>query len=496
MIPMKLSLCALFISAVLTGCTIEKDPAPMSDVTEKSVGELRALLKSGEISSVGLVTQLLDKAEQHEKLNAFIHVDRDGALELAATADAAGAEEREDKPLLGIPIVVKDNIHVAGMPNTAGTPALKGFVPEASNAVVAKLQAAGAIVLAKTNMHELAFGITSNNLAFGAVGNPHDPSMFAGGSSGGTASAISAGLAPAGLGTDTGGSIRIPAALTGIVGFRPSSGRYDSTAVTPISSTRDTVGLLATSVADVILLDSVVSEEASTPPDAVAADGLRIGVPRAWFFDNMDSESRIVIEEALQKLRDAGATLIDADVENISDLIARTSFPIALYEVVRELPAYLDEYGTGVTYEQLVEQIASPDVRGVFGTLGNGGPIDDDAYAAALLARDLMKETFAAYFATNNLDAILFPMTLLPARPITGSDETVELNGERVATFPTYIHNTDHATIAGLPSISLPAGMTASGLPVGLAIEGPAGSDSRLLSIALAVEAILGFASR
>jgi mandelamide amidase len=467
----------------------------VGDVTGKSVGELRALLKAGEISSVGLVTQFLDKAEQNKNLNAFIHVDRERVLEIAASADAAGAAASKDQPLLGIPIVVKDNIHVAGMPNTAGTPALKGFVPEASNAVVARLQAAGAIVLAKTNMHELAFGITSNNAAFGAVGNPYDVTLFAGGSSGGTASAISAGLAPAGLGTDTGGSIRIPAALTGIVGFRPSSGRYVSTAVTPISSTRDTVGLLASNVADVILLDSVVSGSTMLP-DAVAADELRIGVPRAWFFDNIDSETLPVIENALQKLSDGGVSLIDADVENISDLIARTSFPIALYEVVRELPAYLDEYGTGVTYEQLVEQIASPDVRGVFGTLGNGGPIDDDTYAAALLARDSMKETFAAYFAAHNLDAIFFPMTLLPARPIAGSDETVELNGERVPTFPTYIHNTDHATIAGLPSISLPAGLTASGLPIGLAIEGPAGSDSRLLSIALAIESILSFESK
>jgi len=495
MTQMNLSICALTTALALTGCSIEKEPAPVPDVTGKSVIELRALLASGDISSVGLVTQFLDKAEQNKSLNAFIHVDRERALEMAALADAAGVTASEDQPLLGIPIVVKDNIHVAGMPNTAGTPALKGFIPEASNAVVLKLQAAGAIVMAKTNLHELAFGITSNNATFGAVGNPYDPTMFAGGSSGGTASAISAGLAPAGLGTDTGGSVRIPAALTGIVGFRPSSGRYDSTAVTPISSTRDTVGLMATSVADIMLLDNVVSG-ALTQPVAVAARGLRIGVPRAWFFDNMDSESRIVIEEALQKLRDAGATLIDADVENISDLIAATSFPIALYEVVRELPAYLDEYGTGITYEQLVEHIASPDVQGVFGTLGNGGPIDDDTYAGALLARDLMKETFTAYFAAHKVDAIFFPMTLLPARPIAGSDESVELNGERVPTFPTYIHNTDHATIAGMPSISLPAGLTASGLPVGLAIEGPAGSDARLLSIALAVETILGFESR
>ena len=495
MTQMNLSIYALTIAVFLAACTVEEEPTPMRDVTEKSVSELRAMLASGEISSVGLVTQLLDKAEHNKNLNAFIHVDRERALEMAAAADAASGTASDDQPLLGIPIVVKDNIHVAGMPNTAGTPALKGFIPDASNAVVASLQAAGAIVLAKTNLHELAFGITSNNATFGAVGNPYDATLFAGGSSGGTASAISAGLAPAGLGTDTGGSVRIPAALTGIVGFRPSSGRYDSTAVTPISSTRDTVGLMATSVADVILLDGVASGT-STSPVGVVAGGLRIGVPRAWFFENMDSETRPVIERALQKLSDAGATLIDADVENIGDLIARTSFPIALYEVVRELPAYLDEYGTGVTYEQLVEHIASPDVQGVFGTLGNGGPIDDETYAAALHARDLMKEIFIAYFATHKVDAIFFPMTLLPARPIAGSDETVELNGERVPTFPTYIHNTDHATIAGLPSISLPAGLTASGLPVGLAIEGPAGSDSRLLAIALAVEAILNFEKR
>jgi len=495
MTKMKLSIYALAILLAVTACTPEKTPAPMADVIGKSVVELRTMLESGQISSVGLVTELLDKAEQHKNLNAFIYVDRERALELAASADAAGFAAPQDQPLLGIPIVVKDNIHVAGMPNTAGTPALRGFVPEGSNTVVAKLQAAGAIVLAKTNMHELAFGITSNNATFGAVANPYDVSLFAGGSSGGTASAVSAGLAPAGLGTDTGGSVRIPAALTGIVGFRPSSGRYDSTAVTPISSTRDTVGLMATSVADVILLDQVVSGS-SMPADVVGPAGLRLGVPGAFFNDNIDAETRQVIESALQRLRDAGVILIDADIDNIGGLIAQTSFPIVFYEVVRELPAYLDEYRTGVSYERLVRQIASPDVQGVFGLLADGGPIDDDGYAAAQTARDSMKNTFDAYFSDHQVQAILLPTTLLPARPIAGSDETVELNGERVPTFASYIHNTDHASIAGLPSISLPAGLTASGLPVGLAVEGPAGSDATLLSIALAVETILSFETR
>jgi len=460
------------------------------DLSEYSVIELRHLLEEGKATSVELVTRLLEKAEEHRGLNATIYLDAELALELAAAADATRAAGETDQPLLGIPIVVKDNIHVAGMPNTAGTPALMKFTPSESNAVVQTLQVAGAIVMAKTNMHELAFGITSNNKAFGAVGNPHNPVMFAGGSSGGTAAAVSAGIAPAGLGTDTGGSVRIPAALSGVVGFRPSSGRYDSTAVTPISATRDTVGLIATDIADVIFLDGVVTGR-NTVVDSIEASELRLGVPRTFLYENIDKEALPVVEDTLRSLRDAGVTLIEADIDNIEELVAQTSFPIALYEVVRQLPAYLDDYQTSVSYEQLVADIASSDVQGVFATLAGGGPIDDEGYAAAMAARKLMQRTFEKYFAEQAVDAIVFPMTLLPARPIAGSDETVELNGENVPTFPTYIHNTDHATVAGLPSISIPAGLTESGLPIGIALEGPAGSDERLLAIALAVEQVL-----
>ena len=488
---MKKMIAVLACLVLLAACDAgQEEDRAIRDLSEYSVIELRHLLEEGKVTSVELVTRLLEKAEEHRGLNATIYLDAELALKLAAAADTTRAAGETDQTLLGIPIVVKDNIHVAGMPNTAGTPALMKFTPSESNAVVRTMQAAGAIVMAKTNLHELAFGITSNNKAFGAVGNPHNPVMFAGGSSGGTAAAVSAGIAPAGLGTDTGGSVRIPAALTGVVGFRPSSGRYESTAVTPISATRDTVGLIATNVADVIFLDEVVVGRESVI-DSTEVSKLRLGVPRTFLYENIDKEVLPVVEDALRRLRDAGVTLIEADIDNIKDLVAQTSFPIALHEVVRQLPTYLDDYQTGVSYEELVADIASPDVQGVFGTLAGGGPIDDEGYAAAMAARKSMQGTFEKYFDEKAVDAIVFPMTLLPARPITGSDETVELNGENVPTFPTYIHNTDHATIAGLPSISIPAGLTASGLPIGIALEGPAGSDERLLAIAFAVEQVL-----
>ena len=478
----------LMLSIFIVACNDRRqEPESVGDLTRYSVSELLFFLDNKKITSVEIVGQLFDKADERKSLNAYIYADRERALALAATADAARVSGSKGQPLLGIPIVVKDNIHVAGMPNTAGSPALKGFIPDSSNSVVESLRVAGAIVIAKTNMHELAFGITSNNYEFGAVGNPYDETKFAGGSSGGTATAVSAGLAPAGLGTDTGGSVRIPAALTGVVGFRPSSGRYISTAVTPISATRDTVGLIATNVADIILLDGIVTGRKSSL-DKVDVRDLRLGVPRAFLYDNVDVMALVIIEDTLQKLRAAGVTLVEADVEDIEALVAQTAFPIALYEVVRQLPVYLEEFHTGVSYDQLVAGVASPDVQGVFGMLAGGGPIDDADYAAAMAARQSMKESFRKYFAENNIDAIVFPTTLLPARSITGSDETVILNGAQVPTFPTYIHNTDHASIAGLPSISIPAGLTQSGLPIGVALEGPEGSDGRLLAIALAIE--------
>ena len=491
---------------LLVGCSKSPEPGKVSSAADNpkaavtipaypDIASLSDLMANGKSNSSTLVAEALSRADQFAGLNAFITVDTEGAVKKAEKLDRMRAGGVIRGPLHGIPIVVKDNIHVAGMPNTAGTPGLKNFVPLASNEVVLRLEAAGAVIIGKTNLHELAFGITSDNAGFGAVRNPYDDSLIPGGSSGGTAVAISAGIVPAGLGTDTGGSVRIPPSLTGIVGFRPSMGRYPSSAVTPISVTRDTVGLLSRTVGDLIVLDDVIVAE-QTPVIDVAPGEIRLGVPRGYFYQNIDSEAAVVVEATLARLAEANVELIEMDIPEIDSLMANSAFPIAFYEVLRDLTAYLAEFNTGVSFAELTEAAASPDVKGVLGLVSGEGKTSEEVYTAAMDAREQLRKNFQAYFASERLDAIIFPTTILPARPIEGSMETVELNGEQVPTLPSYIHNTDPASIAALPGISLPVGLTVSGLPVGMEIDGPEQSDRRLLAVAKTLEGIIGFSGR
>lgn len=467
-------------------------PAWAEDLTELTASEAAQRIKAGSLTSTALVEALLAKAEANSASNAFITLNKDGALAAARQADAAVKAGTATGALHGVPLVFKDNIHAAGLPNTAGTPALEGFVPKQSAPVVQALTDAGAIVLGKTNMHELAFGITSNNARFGAVGNAYDNAKTAGGSSGGTGSAVGARSAPAGLGTDTGGSVRIPSALNGVAGLRPTVGRYPKDGVTPISWTRDTPGPIARTVTDLVLLDGVITGDATTLAPA-SLKGLRIGVPRAYYYDNLDPATAQAVNAALAKMKAAGVELVEADLADVPDLNAKVGFPVALFEVMRDLPAYLARYDTGVTMQALADKIASPDVKGIITSTMGEGAIPAPVYEAAMTQfRPKMQQAYAEYFARNGVTAMVFPTTPLPARPIAGSDETVELNGERVPTFPTYIHNTDPDSNAGVPGLTIPVGLTADGLPVGLELDGPVWSDRRLLAVGLALEDLFG----
>ncbi|MFP6732373.1 MAG: indoleacetamide hydrolase [Rhodospirillales bacterium] len=444
-------------------------------------------MQSGDISCENYVGALVERAEAYEDLNAFISFDAERVLEAACAADEERATGAEPGPLLGLPIVLKDNIDTAQYPTTGGTPGLRENQPTANSPVAQSLFDAGAICFGKSNLHELAYGVTCNNGAFGPSRNPYNRERIPGGSSGGTGTAVGARIAPAGLGSDTGGSVRIPAALCGIVGFRPTTGRYSQEGVVPISNTRDTIGPMTRSVADAALLDRVIAGEDDGLQPA-ELKGLRIGVPRGYYYEDLDMATALVMDAALERLSGYGIELIEADVPDVAAADEAASMPVALYETVVLLNRYLNDHGIGLDYAELVSQIGSPDVKGIMGSLIGEGAIPPELYKQALEQyRPRLRDIFRNYFAENNLSAIVFPTTPMPAAKI-GDDETVNVNGTEVPTFMTYIRNTDPASNAALPGLSIPAGLTDAGLPVGMEFDGPEGSDRELLSIGYAVE--------
>jgi Asp-tRNA(Asn)/Glu-tRNA(Gln) amidotransferase A subunit family amidase len=475
------------------------DPAAPDPLTASSSDVLDAVQR-GTLSAEACAQTLIARAKQQADLNSLIFLNETAALATARQIDLDRQAGKPLKPLAGLFIVVKDNINTADMPTTSGTPSLQGARPSTTAPSLKRLTDAGAIVLAKANLHELAFGITSTNLSFAKpVKNPYDKTRIPGGSSGGTAAAIAAGIVPCGLGTDTGGSTRVPAALCGVVGLRPSVGnggtqrRYtDTNAVMPISHTRDTVGPLGRTVADVALLDSFITQTARAQPASL--QGVRLGVPAA-FWAGLDASVAPTAQAAKAKLAAAGAVLVDMDIPGLFSTNDLISFQVALHEPIADIPAYLAASGlTGQSIASIAAAIASPDVQGAFGAIQ--ADVFGAAYPDAInIHRPALQKLYADAFATHKVEALLFPTTLLAATPmdlVKGSG-TVSVNGgPPVDTFSTYIRNTDPGSNAGIPGLSVPAGLNAAGLPVGMELDGPLGSDQRLLSLGLALEAVLG----
>jgi mandelamide amidase len=459
------------------------------DLTALTISEAASAMQRGDITAAAYAEALLTRAVEAAALNAFIYSDPAQVRASAHEADQARARGAKLGPLHGVPLALKDNIDTAGIVTTAGTPGLRANRPVRNAPIAQSLIDAGAILFGKANLHELAYGISNNNAGFGAARNPYDRTRIPGGSSGGVGVAVGARIVPGGIGSDTGGSVRIPAALCGIVGFRPTTGRWSQSGIVPISHTRDTAGPMTRSVADCALLDRVVT--GSSAAATVAIKGLRLGVPRGHFWEALDPEVASLMESVLTMLKEAGAVLIEADVPDAARLDNEAGFPIALYETVVDLDVYLAEHGSSMRYAELVAQTASPDVKGMLESLLGANAIPEAVYRTALNEhRPALQATFSNYFQRHDVAAIVFPTTPLAAARI-GDDETVMLNGVAVPTFPTFIRNCSPSSVAGIPGISLPAAMTRSGLPLGLELDGPQGADARLLAIASAVEALL-----
>ncbi len=456
-----------------------------------------AAMRAGEMSALDYAEALLARCAEGSALNAFITLDPAAVRAAARAADAHRAAGGVLGPLHGLPIPVKDSVNTAGIETTAGTKALRGWIPARDATTIARLKAAGAIVLGKTNIHELSFGWTSSNLEFGAVRNPYDPARIPGGSSGGTAAAVAARMAPLGVAEDTQGSIRVPAALCGIAGFRPTTGRYPTDGTAPITPLFDQLGPHARCVADLALFDAVASGEAVSaqagPIEPASLAGLRIGIDRGFFFAGIDADVAALTEQALARLAAAGAVIVEAPVPGL-DRVVPVAMAIQVHDVVPALERYLSDSGAPVDFETMFAGV-SADVAAVFAQMAlRDAPsaITDEAYAAARdVARPALQRAMAAWFADHRIDAMLLPATMVPATPV-GDQRDIEIGGNAVPFVTAIARNISPASTLGLPALVLPCGLTAGGLPVAIELDGPAGDDRRLLAIGMAVEAVLG----
>jgi len=441
------------------------------DPAELTVAEAAGAIRLRRMTALEYVDALLAQAERWSALNAFITFDADRLRSEAREIDNRIANGIEVGPLAGVPVTIKDNIYRAGVATTAGTAALADFLPAVDSPVVQRLVSAGALMAGKTNMHELAHMPSGRNPTYGHVRNPYNLNCTSGGSSAGTATAVTARIFPAGLGSDTGGSCRIPAALCGCVGFRPTHGRYSQDGLIMLSQTHDTIGLFARTVSDIALLDPICTGDL-WDNQLVALHRVRIGIPRT-FYDSLEAELAEVCDITLDALRNAGAILVEDEVPEIQELTARAAV-ILSYETPRDLEAFLQGNGL-MPLELFLERLLDAATQSSIRQLAQNR-ISEQVYMQAVsLHRPALQARYAEYFSQHDLAAVLVPTTRAPAA--------------LVATDPVpSAANTYSASLAGLPCLSMPVGLTHDGLPVGMEFVGLSGEDELLIGLGRAVE--------
>ena len=452
-----------------------------NDLSFVSIEDLGRLFRKRQLSPVEVTRLLLERIERlNPKLNAYITVCGDLALAQARKAESellaprAGKSHRDRGPLHGIPISLKDNIYTKDVRTTAGSKILKDFVPLHDAVVVAKLKQAGAVILGKTNMHEFAYGVTSNNPHFGPVRNPWDLSRIPGGSSGGSAAALAAGLCYGSIGTDTGGSIRIPAALCGVVGLKPTFGMVSVEGVVPLSPRLDCVGPLARTACDAALLAEPILERSKTkPPLRQAIRGkrkIRLGIPKDFFFKIVSVDVQYSFDQALRRLERAGAKLVEVPVpllhetEDAGNQIAWAE-ATHYHQQAGWFPSRASDYGD--------------DVRS---RLEMGNKVSATTYLQALESRARFIQQFHMALEDANVDALAVPTTPIVAPGI--GEETSVVNGENHPTRALLLRLNRPANFVGVPALSVPCGFTNDGLPVGLQFIGAVGDEFLLLQIA------------
>ena len=441
-----------------------------------TIDEFARAWRAGAITSEAITERCLSNIrERNDALKAFTLVMAETAMEDARQADRERAAGRDRGPLHGVPVSIKDIIDVKGTVTTAASAVRESAPAAAADApAVASLRAAGAVIIGKTNLHEFALGTTCEDSAFGIVRNPIDITRSAGGSSGGSAVSVVTGMALATLGTDTGGSIRIPAAACGIVGLKPSYGEVDTAGVIPLSPRLDHVGPLAQSVADAwVLFRALIGDSRPEPLAPADAADVRLKLLSEYFCDLLEDDVARVFERAIRTLVDAGVRVSNGSIPH-AYATAGVYLKIAPREAFRQ-------------HQQTLEHSPGKYTAPVRQRLEIGRAISDDDFVQALDVQAVLRDEVDAALA--DCDALVLP-TLPIQAPTLGAD-TVRIGHTEQATRSMMLRNTQLFNLTGHPAISLPCGLTLHGLPVGLQLVGAHGRTDALVRVALACERVL-----
>jgi aspartyl-tRNA(Asn)/glutamyl-tRNA(Gln) amidotransferase subunit A len=449
-------------------------PAELQTITS-----LARSIEARQVTASAIVEQCLEQiAQRNPAINAFITVLADESRDAARDADREIAAGRYRGPLHGVPISIKDLFDIRGTRTTAASHVRAEHRADADAPTIARLRDAGAIIVGKTNLHEFALGTTNEESAFGPVHHPLDPNRSPGGSSGGSAASVLAGMAYASLGTDTGGSIRIPSAVCGLVGLKPAFRDITTVGCVPLSSTLDHVGPLCRSVGDARLVYDVLRE--GGPDAAPAAEnqpvaGMRIGVLRDEYFGALlDSQVALAFNSACLRLRDAGAVLEEVTVPHAADIA-----PVYLHIALSEAAAF---------HAKTLESRADDYTPAVRQRLEMGRYILAEDYVRALRGRDILRQEVNA--ALEGRQALLLPTVPVPATRLGATTIKVGTSEESVRNIT--LRLTQLFNITGHPAITIPCGRTTDGLPVGAQLVGPPGDTPALLDIAETLEPYLG----
>jgi aspartyl-tRNA(Asn)/glutamyl-tRNA(Gln) amidotransferase subunit A len=473
---------------------------------ELSIDSLRGAIAGGEVKAVDVTRAALERINALTDLNAFVTVAEESALRQAATLDRAAEAGEPLPPLAGAIIAVKDNMVIRDVRTTAGSRILYNYKPPYTATAVERLESAGAIIIGKTNCDEFAMGSSNENSAYGPVKNPWDTSRVPGGSSGGSAVAVAAGMAMGALGSDTGGSIRQPASLSGVVGLKPTYGRVSRYGLIAFGSSLDQIGPLARSVRDAARLLGVIAgrdERDSTSSNTEVDDytqalteevrGLRVGVPREYYGEGLDPEVRTSIETAIDRFKDLGAEIVEVSLPGTQYAVpvyyliatAEASSNLARYDGVRYGFRAEDAETLKQMYSRTREEGFGAEVkrRIMLGTYALSAGYYDAYYGKAQKVRAIIEQDFRAAF--DSCDILATPTAPTPAFKLgEKADDPLEMYLSDIYTIT--------ANLAGVPGVSLPCGLSSAGLPIGIQLIGRHFDEAKLLRAAHNLEQALG----